>query len=83
MKALIQMKNCAESMTEQRLYWDSDYEIVLALMDAYPNVELEDISLDELTQRITGLPGFADDPALVNDAILKAILRDWYEEISA
>ncbi|MCY3867566.1 MAG: Fe-S cluster assembly protein IscX [Chloroflexi bacterium] len=70
-------------MKDRRLYWDSDYEIVLALMETYPNVELEDISLDELTQRITGLPGFADDPALVNDAILKAILRDWYEEISA
>lgn len=77
------MRDCAESMTEKQLYWDSDFEIVLALMEAYPNVELEGISLDELTQRITGLPGFADDPALVNDAILKAILRDWYEEISA
>lgn len=70
-------------MTEKQLYWDSDYEIVLALMEAYPHVELEDISLDELTRRIISLPGFADDPALVNDAILKAILRDWYEEISA
>ena len=70
-------------MTDQHLYWDSDYEIVLALMETYPSAELEDISLDELTQRITALPGFADDPTLVNDAILKAILRDWYEEISA
>ena len=70
-------------MTEQNLYWESDYEIVLALMEAYPNVELDDLGLDELSERITGLPGFADDPALANDAILKAILRDWYEEISA
>lgn len=70
-------------MAEERLYWDSDYEIVLALMEAYPDAELDDIGLDELTRRITGLPGFADDPALVNDAILKAILRDWYEESSA
>jgi len=70
-------------MAEQLLYWDSDFEIVLALMEAYPNDDLEDISLDELTRRITGLPGFVDDPELVNDAILKAILRDWYEEISA
>lgn len=77
------MNDCVEVMTDRHLYWDSDYEIVLALMEMYPNVDLEDISLDELTRRITSLPGFADDPALVNDAILKAILRDWYEEISA
>ena len=70
-------------MTEKRLYWDSDYEIVLALMEAYPDAVLDDIGLDELTRRITGLPGFTDDPALVNDAILRAILRDWYEESSA
>jgi len=70
-------------MTQQKLYWDSDYEIILALMEAYPEVDLEDLGLEELSQRITGLPGFADDPSLVNDAILKAILRDWYEEIGA
>jgi len=77
------LNDCAQAMTHRQLYWDSDFEIVLALMETYPNAELEDISLDDLTRRITGLPGFADDPALVNDAILKAILRDWYEEISA
>ena len=70
-------------MTEQKLYWDSDYEIVLALMEAYPEIDLDQLGLEELSRRITCLPGFADDPALVNDAILKAILRDWYEEIGA
>ena len=68
-------------MSERKLYWDSTYEIVLALMDAHPEVELEDLALGELSQRIVDLPGFDDDPALVNDAILKDILRDWYEEI--
>ena len=72
-----------QGMTGQKLYWDSAYEIVLALMEAYPNVNLEDLGLDELNQRITSLPAFADDPDLVNDAILKEILRDWYEEIGA
>lgn len=70
-------------MTEQKLYWDSDYEIVLALMEAYPEIDLDHLGLEELSRRIISLPGFADDPALVNDAILKAILRDWYEEIGA
>ncbi len=65
------------------LYWDASYEIVLALMDQYPNAELDDLGLDELSRRIIALPAFADDPDLVNDAILKEILRDWYEEIGA
>jgi FeS assembly protein IscX len=70
-------------MSKPKLYWDSAYEIVLALMEAYPNVELEDLGLSELSRRIINLPDFADDPALVNDAILKEILRDWYEETGA
>ena len=63
------------------LYWDASYEIVLALMERYPDIDLEALSLDDLSQRITSLPGFMDDPALANDAILRGILRDWYEEI--
>ena len=68
-------------MSGRRLYWDSTYDIILALMEAFPNAELDDLGLDELSRRIVNLPDFADDPALVNDAILKDILRDWYEEI--
>ena len=63
------------------IYWDTSYEIVLALMEAYPNADLESLGLDELSKRIVNLPDFADDPALCNDAILNGILRDWFEEI--
>lgn len=70
-------------MSSQRLYWDASYEIVLALMEAYPNMELETLSLGDLNARIVDLPGFADDHELVNDDILKAILREWYEETGA
>lgn len=68
-------------MGGQRLNWDSTYEIVLALKDLYPKMVLEDLSLDDLNALIVGLPGFSDDHELVNDAILRAILREWYEEI--
>ncbi len=64
-----------------RLDWDATYEIVLALLEHHPNADLEDLSLDELSATIVALPGFADDPEMVNDAILRAILREWYEEI--
>jgi len=70
-------------MSGNKLYWDATFEIVLALMEAYPDIELESLGLRDLSQRIVNLPGFADDPSLVNDAILKEILRDWYEEIGA
>ncbi len=50
-------------------------------MENFPEENLDALGLEELNQRILGLPGFADDPAWANDAILKSILRDWYEEI--
>ena len=68
-------------MTQAQLYWDSSYEIVLALIENHPDANLETLGLEDLNRRIVSLPGFADDPAWANDAILKAILRDWYEEI--
>ncbi len=67
-------------MSNSALYWDSSYEIVLALMEAYPNAKLDEVSLEELNRWIINLPDFADDPILVNDGILKDILREWYEE---
>lgn len=69
-------------MRYQPLYWDSSYEIVLTLMDLYPDEDLEAVSLEELNRRIVNLPNFSDDPVLVNDGILKDILREWYEETS-
>lgn len=67
-------------MSNQPLYWDSSYGIVLNLMEVYPDVDLDEVSLAELNRWIVDLPNFADDPVLVNDGILKDILREWYEE---
>jgi FeS assembly protein IscX len=67
-------------MSENPLYWDASYEIVLALMDAYPQFDVDSIGMQELYQMILSLPNFADDPVLVNDGILNDILREWYEE---
>ena len=67
-------------MSNQPLYWDSAYEIILELMDLYPDLDVETVSLEELNRWIVNLPNFADDPVLVNDGILNDILREWYEE---
>ena len=68
------------NMGNQPLYWDSAYEIVLELMELYPDADIEAVGLEELNRWIVNLPNFADDPVLVNDGILKDILREWYEE---
>jgi len=62
------------------LYWEASYEIVLTLMEIHSEVDIEQVGLDQLYQWIIMLPNFADDPILVNDGILKGILREWYEE---
>lgn len=67
-------------MSDKALYWDATYEIVLALMEAYADEDVDSVGTQQLFQMIVNLPNFADDPALVNDGILNDILRDWYEE---
>lgn len=67
----------------QQLYWDSSYEIVLQLMETYPEVDLNGVGIDQLYRWITEFPNFGDDPKLANEGILQAILREWYEEASA
>ncbi len=62
------------------LYWEASYEIVLALLERHPDADLDSVGLQQLFEWIIALPGWADDPALANDGLLTAILREWYEE---
>lgn len=64
------------------LNWESTYGIVLALIERYPDRAPDDVGLNELYELVVALPEFEDDPLLVNDGILNAILREWYEEIN-
>lgn len=63
-----------------KLTWESTYEIVLQLIEVFPNIDLDNVGLHQLEQWVIALPNFADDPALVNEGILNDILREWYEE---
>lgn len=65
------------------LHWEASYEIVLALKQAYPALDLDTLGYQQLYEKIIALPGFADDPTLVNESILQDILREWVEEDSA
>jgi FeS assembly protein IscX len=65
------------------LYWDSPYAIVLALMARFPATSPLDVGLEELLELVLALPGFADDPGLVNERFLLDIQATWYEEVTS
>jgi len=65
---------------QNSLSWDSTFEIVLALKKRYPSVQIADLSLNDIFTMTIGLPGFADDPNLVNERILEDIYIEWIEE---
>ena len=35
-------------MSNKPLYWDASYEIVLTLMEVYPQIDLGDVGLEQL-----------------------------------
>jgi FeS assembly protein IscX len=72
-------------MQDHPLYWEPTYEIVLALMEAHPDVDgvtIEGVGYHQLLTWIIALPNFADDPAIVSEELLRTILREWYEEMN-
>lgn len=64
------------------LTWDDTYAIACSLARLYPNVDLTSVSLNMIYHWTLELPKFWDDPRLVNDEILYAILQEWYEEVN-
>lgn len=70
-------------MSGGTLHWDASYEIVLALMERHPDVDVSSVGIQQLKQMIVDLPEFEDDPMLANDRMLNDILREWYEETTA
>ncbi|NOY98973.1 MAG: Fe-S cluster assembly protein IscX [Chloroflexi bacterium] len=63
------------------LTWEATYAIALALKQAHPEVDLQDVSIGMIHEWTLQLRQFEDDPALANDDILAAIYQDWFEEI--
>jgi FeS assembly protein IscX len=64
------------------LTWEDSYAIALALIEKFPDVELENVSLGMVNRWTLELPGFDDDPDLANDEILLAIYHAWIEEVN-
>ena len=51
------------------LIWDSTFAIALALKKAHPGVDMESVTLGDIFAWTIALPGFDDEPAMVNDEI--------------
>ena len=68
------------SIMAETLNWESTYAVALALREAHPNVDMENVSLQMILTWTLALSGFNDEPALANDEILLAIYQDWFEE---
>lgn len=62
------------------LTWEDSYAIARALMEKYPDFDLQDISLNMIYQWTVELPEFLDDRQLANETILALIYQEWLEE---
>lgn len=62
------------------LHWDATFAIAMELRRNHKDVNIEDVTLQQILDWTLELSEFEDDPALVNDDILYAIYQDWYEE---
>jgi len=62
------------------LNWEATYSIAMELRRQHREVNIEEVSLQQIYQWTLELSEFKDDPALANDDILYAIYQDWFEE---
>jgi len=68
-------------MTDE-LYWDESYALACRLKADHPQIDLSTVTLNMIYNWVVALPEFKDDPQLVNDELLAAIFREWYEEVN-
>jgi len=64
------------------LYWDDSYAISLQLRKAFPDINLQEVSLRMIFDWTMQLADFNDEPELANQEILEAIYQEWYEEVN-
>jgi FeS assembly protein IscX len=60
--------------------WEASYGIAMELRRQHPEVNIEDVTLQQIYDWTVNLSEFEDDPLLANDDILYAIYQEWYEE---
>ncbi len=63
------------------LNWETSYAIAVELRRRHANVDMKEVSLQQIFAWTLELEDFEDDPALCNDEILSSIYQEWYEEL--
>jgi FeS assembly protein IscX len=64
----------------REIFWVDAEEIGIQLQEKYPEIDPLTVRFTELHKYVTGLEGFADDPAKSNESKLEAIQMAWHEE---
>ncbi len=64
------------------LTWESSYAIAMELIRRHADVDIEQVSLQQIFNWTLELEDFDDDPAMCNDEILSSIYQEWYEELT-
>ena len=62
------------------LTWEATYAIAMELRRQHKDVNIEEVTLQQIYNWTLQLSEFEDDPSLANDDILYAIYQDWFEE---
>ena len=62
------------------LNWEATYAIAMELRRQHKDVNIEEVTLQQIYDWTIALSEFEDDPALANDDILYSIYQDWFEE---
>ncbi len=63
------------------LNWEATFAIAMELRHTHKEVNIEEVTLQDIYKWTLELSEFEDDPELANDDILYAIYQDWYEEL--
>ena len=60
--------------------WTDSRDIAIALIEAHPDVDPQQVRFTDLHRWVLELPGFEDDPKKSGEKILEAIQMLWIEE---
>ena len=63
------------------LTWETSYAIALELKRLHQDVNIEEVTLQQIYDWTLKLKDFEDDHSLCNDGILSSIYQEWYEEM--
>jgi FeS assembly protein IscX len=64
----------------RELTWSDAEEIGIQLQEKFPDLDPLTVRFTDLHAYVTGLEGFADDPAKSNEPRLEAIQMAWHAE---